>query len=155
MDFFLLIELAQNNLIGIWASELFFNLVQWKRCIRMYKLIMWICIASNQLVRAYLDSALQQQSAWGAILFDVNALQTFCRQFLWHALMLWPEEMPAKSIVSVSANDDLVPAKLVAQHLRTAKSPAVVMTHPTAAHGGIFLDNTYQNRLVASLKTLL
>lgn len=69
--------------------------------------------------------------------------------------MLWPEDMPPKAVVSVSAHDDLVPASLVAQHLRCVKSPATVMTHPTAAHGGIFLDNAYQNELLARLKKLL
>ena len=69
--------------------------------------------------------------------------------------MLWPDDMPQKSVVSVSAHDDLVPAKLVADHLRCVKSPAIVMTHPTAAHGGIFLDNAYQNQMLASLKHVL
>lgn len=69
--------------------------------------------------------------------------------------MLWPEDMPQKAIVSVSANDDLVPAKLVAKHLRCVKSPATCMLHPTAAHGGIFLDTAYQNELIARLRKLL
>lgn len=69
--------------------------------------------------------------------------------------MLWPEDMPQKAVVSVSAHDDLVPAKLVADHLRCVKSPATVMTHPTAAHGGIFLDNAYQNQLLVNLKHVL
>lgn len=86
---------------------------------------------------------------------QLRCLQTFCRQFLWHALMLWPEDMPQKSVISVSAHDDLVPAKLVARHLQSVKSPAKVITHPTAAHGGIFLDNAYQNQLVASAKHVL
>lgn len=69
--------------------------------------------------------------------------------------MLWPEDMPHRSVVSLSVNDDLVPANLVAEHLHSTKSSAVVMTHPTAAHGGIFLDNIYQNQLVAKFKQVL
>ena len=81
--------------------------------------------------------------------------QTFCRQFLWHSLMLWPEDMPAKAVLSVSANDDLVPADLVVAHLHSSKSQATLMYHPTAAHGGIFLDRAHQAQLISHIKSLL
>jgi len=69
--------------------------------------------------------------------------------------MLWPDDMPRKAVISVSANDDLVPSRLVAAHLESCKSPATLMTHPTAAHGGIFLDSHYQGQLICNLKAVL
>jgi hypothetical protein len=63
--------------------------------------------------------------------------------------------MPRKTVISISANDDLVPGHLVAAHLENTKSPATLMTHPTAAHGGIFLDSRYQDQLLASIKRVI
>ena len=44
-------------------------------------------------------------------------LQTFCRRFQWHELMLWPEDMPPHALVCLSHNDDLVPSPMVAKHI--------------------------------------
>ena len=40
-------------------------------------------------------------------------LQTFCRQFCWHQLMLWPTDMPELTVLMLSTCDPLVPSKLV------------------------------------------
>ena len=74
--------------------------------------------------------------------------QTFCRKFLWHELMLWPEDMPANSLVVLSHNDDLVPSPLVAAHLAESHPGAVVLYHPTAGHGGFLLDRPFQQQMV-------
>lgn len=92
---------------------------------------------------------------WERKTLTLCILQTFCRQFLWHELMLWPEDMPQRSVISCSANDDLVPSHLVGAHLKAAKSPAKFMLHPTAAHGGIFLDKGYQRRLISHISNFV
>lgn len=69
--------------------------------------------------------------------------------------MLWPEDMPAKAVLSLSAYDDLVPATLVMAHLEATQSPADVLFHPTAGHGGIFLDAAHQQQLVSHIQRLL
>ncbi len=60
-------------------------------------------------------------------------LQTFCRHFCWHQIMLWPQDMPAdRTLVMVSKNDDLVPGELVKKQLQTSGPGVTVWEHPTA-----------------------
>ena len=49
--------------------------------------------------------------------------------------MLWPEDMPAASTISLSANDDLVPCDLVRAQMEASPKGAKVLVHPTAGHG--------------------
>ena len=81
-------------------------------------------------------------------------VQTFCRKFCWHSLMLWPEDMPQATTVSLSAYDDLVPADLVKAQLEASPLPANVLVHPTAGHGGYLLDQQYQENLISEVQKL-
>ena len=45
---------------------------------------------------------------------DLTIAETFCRRFLWHELMLWPDDMPAATVVALSHDDDLVPRRVAA-----------------------------------------
>lgn len=54
--------------------------------------------------------------------------QAFCRDFLWTALMLWPEELPAATLVCLSRQDTLVPTDLVLRHLQITESSAQAST---------------------------
>ena len=103
----------------------------------------------------YTDSADWEPYHESRLRITFYVMQTFCRQFLWHELMLWPEDMPAKSLISCSAYDDLVPSKLVGAHLKATNSPAKFMLHPTAAHGGIFLDAPYQRRIINQISAFV
>lgn len=65
--------------------------------------------------------------------------------------MLWPEDMPAdKTLIVLSAHDDLVPVALVARQLEAADAEEVggprarVLLHPTAGHGGFLVDAPFQ-----------
>ena len=75
-------------------------------------------------------------------------VQTFCRKFLWHELMLWPCDMPAHALVVLSHNDDLVPSPLVAAQLAQQHANATVLYHPTAGHGGFLVDLPFQRQMV-------
>ena len=68
--------------------------------------------------------------------------------------MLWPEDMPQATTVSLSANDDLVPRDLVLAQLEASPLPANVILHPTAGHGGYLLDQQFQETLVAEVRKL-
>lgn len=68
--------------------------------------------------------------------------------------MLWPEDMPAASTVSLSAHDDLVPCELVHAQLKAAANGAKVLVHPTAGHGGYLVDHKYQEQLVEEVRSL-
>ena len=62
----------------------------------------------------------------GADLCNV-VLQTFCRKFQWHELMLWPEDMPPHALVCLSHNDDLVPSPMVAKHIAGELHPSMAV----------------------------
>ena len=61
---------------------------------------------------------------------DLTIAETFCRRFLWHELMLWPDDMPSRTVVALSHDDDLVPSPLVAAHLAHASPSTRVLYHP-------------------------
>ncbi|EIE23278.1 hypothetical protein COCSUDRAFT_47573 [Coccomyxa subellipsoidea C-169] len=85
---------------------------------------------------------------------DLIIAETFCRKFLWHELMLWPEDMPPHALVILSDADDLVPSPLVAKHISDAHTTATVMYHPTAGHGGFLVDLPWQRQMVQGIKDL-
>ncbi|CAL8465236.1 g4771 [Coccomyxa elongata] len=85
---------------------------------------------------------------------DLIIAETFCRKFLWHELMLWPEDMPPHALVILSDADDLVPSALVAKHISDAHTTATVMYHPTAGHGGFLVDLPWQRQMVQGIKAL-
>lgn len=65
--------------------------------------------------------------------------------------MLWPEDMPRdRTLVVLSAHDDLVPVELVSRQLEAAaeadggRPRARVLLHPTAGHGGFLVDLPFQ-----------
>jgi hypothetical protein len=67
--------------------------------------------------------------------------------------MLWPEDMPrGRTLVVLSAHDDLVPVELVSRQLAAAAAAdggrprARVLLHPTAGHGGFLVDQPFQVR---------
>lgn len=54
---------------------------------------------------------------------DLIIAESFCRNFWWHTLMLWPNELPPVSVVCLSYDDDLVPCELVQKQLKESIQP--------------------------------
>jgi hypothetical protein len=48
---------------------------------------------------------------------DLVISEAICRHFWWHTLMLWPDELPEGTVVSLAVDDELVPCSLVQRHL--------------------------------------
>ena len=84
-----------------------------------------------------------------------SAPQTFCRKFLWHELILWPHDMPQRTLLALSAQDDLVPSTLVVGQCHQAASPARLLLHPTAGHGGQLMDSAFLRCFVAQTAALV
>lgn len=99
------------------------------------------------------NSALYRRCVFSLVCFVT--VQTFCRKFCWHSLMLWPEDMPKATTISLSANDDLVPKDLVVAQLEASPLPVKVIVHPTAGHGGYLLDQQFQENLIQEVKSLV
>lgn len=86
---------------------------------------------------------------------DLTIAQAFCRKFQWSELMLWPQDLPRRSLVVLSGRDDLVPSELVMAHIKLTGHPAQVMHHPDLGHGGILLCPPWQERFVQNLRAML
>ncbi len=69
--------------------------------------------------------------------------------------MLWPQEMPAQSLVVMSAHDDLVPWRMVKQQLDLANHPARIMVNPSMGHGGFLVSHSWQQQILDTLKPML
>ena len=48
---------------------------------------------------------------------DLIIADAICRHFWWHTLMLFPDELPRGTVVSLSCDDELVPCALVRKQL--------------------------------------
>ncbi|KAL4459101.1 hypothetical protein ABPG75_013966 [Micractinium tetrahymenae] len=86
---------------------------------------------------------------------DVTIALAFCRKFQWSELMLWPQDLPRRSLVVLSGQDDLVPSELVMAHIKLTGHPAKVMHHPDLGHGGILLCPPWQALFVQNLRAML
>lgn len=69
--------------------------------------------------------------------------------------MLWPHQMPDKSLVVMSGKDVLVPWRMAQQQLALANHPAKVMIHPDMAHGGFLLKQAWQRQILSTLRPML
>ena len=55
---------------------------------------------------------------------DLVIAEAICRHFWWHTLMLWPDELPPGTVLSLSLHDELVPSELVQKQLEDAAARA-------------------------------
>lgn len=83
---------------------------------------------------------------------DLVIAHTFCRRFHWAELMLWPEELPEKSVVILCGKDDLVPSEMVAAQLRESRHPAQVMYYDKLGHGGLLLCQKSADRALLEIE---
>jgi len=94
-----------------------------------------------------------------AVARDLIIAEAFCRRFWWHTLMLWPDELPPATILSLSHQDELVPCELVQRQLQqdmtTQADPdfvsrdrvlSVVVT--PGQHGAFVMKPGLQDRLL-------
>lgn len=69
-----------------------------------------------------------------AVARDLIIAEAFCRRFWWHTLMLWPDELPPVTILSLSHQDELVPCELVQRQLQRDMKPEGGMNGHTTEH---------------------
>ncbi|KAK9815867.1 hypothetical protein WJX72_010991 [[Myrmecia] bisecta] len=85
---------------------------------------------------------------------DLGIAEAFCRNFIWHSLMLWPEDLPARTLLCMGTQDDLVPAALVRAQLTHAGSTAQVLECATGRHGAFLFDMEWQRQILDASKAL-
>jgi len=86
---------------------------------------------------------------------DLVIAHTFCRRFHWAELMLWPEELPERSLVILSGKDDLVPSEMVAAQLRESKHPAHVLYFEKLGHGGLLLSQKSADKALIEIEKMV
>jgi hypothetical protein len=88
---------------------------------------------------------------------DPAVAATFCRHLHWAELMLWPEDLPrgrrSRTLIALSALDDLVPCALVRRQF--AGSRATVVENAALPHGGFLLDARWMAHLVGCVRDLV
>lgn len=101
---------------------------------------------------------------------ELSVAETFGREFFWHQLILWPQDLPPRSLVVLSGADDLVPSNVIARYLQSAAKTAPktvegsgqyagdqpgVLYRPGAAHGDILTGLQYQDDVALAVAALL
>lgn len=67
---------------------------------------------------------------------------------------MWPERLPARTLVALSGGDVLCPADDVRQHLEEETAARVVF-HPTLYHGAVLLWPSYADMVIKSWQQML
>jgi hypothetical protein len=90
---------------------------------------------------------------------DLIIAEAFCRNFWWHTLMLWPNELPPVTVVCLSYDDNLVPCELVQKQLKEKMQPQakgsgrkldVILNK--GPHGAFLAKPEIQDRMLTSLR---
>eukprot|EP00892_Ulva_mutabilis_P006768 jgi/Ulvmu1/4463/UM002_0188.1 len=93
-----------------------------------------------------------------AVARDLIIAEAFCRRFWWHTLMLWPNELPPVTILSLSHQDELVPCELVQRQLqldmrdeggaRENSGGVLEVVVSPGEHGAFVMKPSLQDRLL-------
>ena len=65
---------------------------------------------------------------------DPGLAATMCRKFYWHALNLWPEDIPAGAVVFVAGRDALLPSGAIVRMLEMFGRHVDLVYDPDAEH---------------------
>lgn len=76
------------------------------------------------------------------------------RHFFWTMLNLWPEDVPSRTLVVLSDNDQLISVASVNTMLHN-NTEAIVLKHPSHAHAGFLGDAAWQDELLAKFLRML
>ena len=90
---------------------------------------------------------------------DLIIAESFCRNFWWHTLMLWPSELPPATVVCLSYDDDLVRCELVQKQLKEQMQPqpegggrSLDVILSKGPHGAFLALSEIQDRMLLSFR---
>lgn len=83
---------------------------------------------------------------------ELAVAETFCRQFLWFKLILWPQEVPHGSVVALAGADDLVPSRLILASLR---KDVQVLYEPHGTHGECLINFAFADRVAHAVARMV
>lgn len=113
------------------------------------------CMFSGDLIQNFLYKApkeISQLVTW-FVSREFHTSAAVSRHFFWTMLNLWPEDLPSRSLVVLSENDQLIPVPSV--HLMLRSTDAVVLKHPSHAHADFLGDTAWQDELLAEFLRML
>jgi hypothetical protein len=89
---------------------------------------------------------------------DLTIAATFCRHFWWHTLMLWPWELPERTVLVLSTRDALVPSELVQKQLKAGGAVAggsLRVLEKDLHHGHFLFRPKWQDEIVETFREVL
>ena len=110
---------------------------------------------SGKLVGQFVYRAHQGKLLTWLVARDLHHAASVCRRFYWAQLNLWPDQLPPKTLVVLSANDELVPVDESLVMLRELAQNAKVMLHSDHAHADFIKDTIWQDQVVKETVRML
>jgi pimeloyl-ACP methyl ester carboxylesterase len=89
---------------------------------------------------------------------DLHTAASVSRNFFWSDYNLWPDALPARSLLAVGERDDLVPIAHVASTVaadRHSGGRVTLVSHPDRAHADVVFDPRWQERVVGEVVGLM
>ena len=76
------------------------------------------CVCNSRLRRLAFKNLMKFVGVQVMVARDLIIADAICRHFWWHTLMLFADELPRGTVVSLSLDDELVPCALVQKQLQ-------------------------------------
>ncbi|KAG1674453.1 hypothetical protein FOA52_003058 [Chlamydomonas sp. UWO 241] len=102
---------------------------------------------SGKLILNFVYQPHNKAITTGIVARDIHHATSVCRNFFWSLLNLWPDQLPAKTLVVLSGQDELVPVAEVIRMLEE-ESSAHLLYHDHHTHAEFIKDLTWQDRVV-------
>mmetsp|Transcript_23683 Transcript_23683/g.51983 ORF Transcript_23683/g.51983 Transcript_23683/m.51983 type:complete len:595 (+) Transcript_23683:246-2030(+) len=88
-------------------------------------------------------------STW-VVARDIHHATSVCRRFYWSLLTLWPDQLPAHTLVVMSGQDELVPVQ-ESMTMLEHESNAAIMYHGKHGHAHFIHDLPWQDQVVEQI----
>ena len=86
---------------------------------------------------------------------DVHHATSVCRSFFWSQLNLWPDQLPAQTLVVLSGKDDLVPVEATMKMLTGERPDVELLLHKEHKHADFIKDLAWQDLVVQKVVELV
>lgn len=115
-----------------------------------------MCMWSGHLIRSFVYRPHMNKS--GAITWfisrDIHTAAAVARNFFWSEYNMWPDTFPDHSLVVLSGQDDLVPARHVASMV-LHETNARLMLIPDDKHAAFLFNLDWQEKVLAGVWSLI
>lgn len=86
---------------------------------------------------------------------DPGLATTFCRKFFWHALNVWPDELPPGCVVCVAGQDALLPAHVIRRQIEQAGGHLTLLFCERSEHGDVCKNPVWLQKVTEAMRSWL